>query len=316
MKFLAALMFFSTCAWAQESVTFYTSLHEQNLPALMAAFEKKHGIKVKVWRSGADKVLQRTITEAGAGRFDVDAVFVGSGELEALHREKLLAPIKSASHERLLPAAMPAHRAWAPAFLTVWIQEYNTNAVRKESLPKTYDDLRDPRWKGKLGIEAANDDWFGKIVTEMGESKGLELFRAIVATNGLSARKGHSLLGNLVVSGEVPLAVTMHLNIVQSAKKAGAPVDWIALEPVIARANGIGVMRKAPHPRAAQLLYEFFIGDEGQKLLAERDYVPASTTVASPLKDAKLRIIDPAVALDQADKWSKLFNDVVISRRP
>jgi iron(III) transport system substrate-binding protein len=271
---------------------------------------------VRPWRSAADKVLQRTVIEARAGRFDVDAVFVGSGELEALHREKLLAPIQSPSQDRLLAGAMPAHREWAPAYLTVWIQEYNTKAVRKDALPKTYRDLRDARWKGKLGIEAANDDWFGKVVTEMGEAKGLELFRDIVAANGISPRKGHSLLGNLVASGEVPFAITMHFNIAQSAKKAGAPVDWIALEPVIARANGIGVMRKAPNPRGARLLYEFFISDEGQRLLAERDYVPVSTAIASPLKDARLRIIEPGPALDQTEKWSKLFNDIVVMRRP
>jgi iron(III) transport system substrate-binding protein len=316
IRALAALLFVAGNGWAQESVTFYTSLHEQNLPALIAAFEKKHGVKVKAWRSAADKVLQRTVTEARAGRFEVDAVFVGSGELEALHREKLLAPIKSASQDRLLASAMPAHREWAPAYFTVWIQEYNTKAVRKDELPKSYQDLRHPRWKGKLGIEAANDDWFGRVASEMGEAKGLELFRAIVATNGISTRKGHSLLGNLVVSGEVPFAITMHFNIAQSAKKAGAPVDWIALEPVIARANGIGVARKAPNPRGAQLLYEFFIGDEGQKLLAERDYVPASTAVASPLKDAKLHVIDPGPALDEGEKWAKLFDDIVVKRRP
>ena len=316
MKILVALLLMTGNAWAQDSVTFYTSLHEQNLPMLIAAFEKQHGVKVKAWRSAADKVLQRTLTEARAGRFEVDAVFVGSGELEALHREKLLAPIKSASQDRLLASAMPAHREWAPAYLTVWIQEYNTRAVRKDELPKSYQDLRHPRWKGKLGIEAANDDWFGALASEMGEAKGLELFRAIVAANGISTRKGHSLLGNLVVSGEVPFAITMHLNIAQAAKKAGAPVDWIALEPVIARANGIGVARKAPNPRGARLLYEFFIGEEGQKLLAERDYVPASTAVASPLKDAKLHIIDPGPALDQGEKWAKLFDDIVVKRRP
>jgi iron(III) transport system substrate-binding protein len=316
VKLAALLLALAGGASAQETLTFYTSLHESNLPVLMAAFEKKHNVKVKLWRSGADKVLQRTVTEAGAGRFDVDAVFVGSGELEALHREKLLTPIKSANHEHLLPAAMPRHREWAPAYLTVWIQEYNTKAVHKDTLPRTYEDLRAPQWKGKLGIEAANDDWFGRLVTEMGEQKGLELFRSIVATNGISARKGHSLLGNLVVSGEVPFAITMHNNIAQSAKKSGAPVDWIALEPVVARANGIGVMRKAPHPKAAQLLYEFFISEEGQKLLAERDYIPANASIASPLKGVKLHIIDPAVALDQGEKWAKLFNDIVVRRRP
>ena len=309
------LMDVASVAWGQarSEVNFYTSLHEQHLPHLVSAFEKKHGIKVKVWRSGADKVLQRVITEAGAGRFDVDAVFVGSGELEALHREKLLQPVSSPNHQNLL--SMPAHREWAPAFLTVWVQAYNTKAVRKEELPRTYQDLRDPRWKGRLGIEAGNDDWFGKLLSEMGEQKGLELFRGIVAVNGMSVRKGHSLLGNLIVSGEVPFAITMHSVIAEWGKKHGAPIDWIALEPLIARANGIGLARKAPHPRAALVFYEFMIGDEGQKLFAERDYVPASRTIDSPLKNANLKIIEPGPALDQGEKWSKLFNEVMITRR-
>ena len=68
----------------EKTLTFYTSLHEQNLPLILAAFEKKYGVTVKPWRSGADKVLQRVVAEAGAGRYDVDAVHVGSGELEAL----------------------------------------------------------------------------------------------------------------------------------------------------------------------------------------------------------------------------------------
>jgi iron(III) transport system substrate-binding protein len=303
-------------AAAEEPFTLYTSLHEQNLPVILAAFEKKSAFKVNVWRSGADKVLQRTLTEAGAGRYDVDAVFVGSGELEALHREKLLARIESPSYAALAAEAMPAHHEWAPAYLTVWVQEYNTNAIRKDALPKSWDELRAPRWKGRLGIEAANDDWFGKMVSVMGESKGLALFRAIVAANGMSVRKGHSLLGNLVVSGEVPLAITMHSNIAESAKKKGAPIDWVALEPIVARANGIGVLAKAPHPRAARAFYEYLISDEGQQLLAERDYVPASTKITSPLKKAKLHIIDPGPALDQSEKWSKLFNETFVVRRP
>jgi len=318
MKLLVALL--ACCvpsgALAQEFVNFYTSLHEQNLPVIVAAFEKKHGVKIRTWRAGADKVLQRTVTEAGAGRHDVDAVFVGSGELEALHREKLLARIESASYQNLAAEAMPAHHEWAPAYLTVWVQEYNTNAVRKDALPRTWEDLRAPRWKGKLGIDAGDDDWFGKMASVMGEGNALQLFRAIVAANRVSVRKGHSLLGNLVVSGEVPFAIAMHGNLAMSAKKAGAPVGWIALEPVVARANGIGVLAKAPHPRPARLFYEYLISDEGQQLLADRDYVPASTKIASPLRTARLHIIDPGPALDHSEKWAKVFGEVFVTRRP
>jgi iron(III) transport system substrate-binding protein len=303
-------------AAGQESITFYTSLHEQNLPVILAAFEKKSRIKVNVWRSGADKVLQRTVTEARAGRHDVDAVFVGSGELEALHRERLLARVESPSYQNLIADAMPAHHEWAPAYLTVWVQEYNTGALRKDALPKSWEDLREPRWKGKLGIDGGDDDWFGKIVTVMGEERAVELFRAIIAANGMSVRKGHSLLGNLVVSGEVPFAIAMHGNIAASAKKKGAPIGWFTLDPIVARANGIGVLAKAPHPREARVFYEYLISDEGQRLLAERDYVPASTKIGPPLKNAKLHVIDPGPALDQSEKWAKLFNETFVVKRP
>jgi iron(III) transport system substrate-binding protein len=295
---------------------FYTSLNEQNMALLVSGFEKKYGIKVRTWRSGADKVLQRMVTEAGAGRFDVDAVHPGSGELEALHREKLLLPVISPHHKNLFAAALPAHREWAPTFLSVWVQGYNTNAIKKEDLPKTYQDLLDHKWKGKLGIEAANDDWFGKTVTEMGEQKGLKLFRDIVAANGISARKGHSLLNNLVVSGEVPFAITIYNYMPEYSKKQGAPIDWIALDPVVARANGIGIARKAPHPHAALLFYDFLISDEGQKLFAEREYVPANRNIELPpkLKNANIRIIDPAQALDQSAKWFKEFHEIMVKR--
>ncbi len=140
------------------SVMFYTSLNEQNMTYLVAAFEKKYGIKVRTWRSNPDRVLQRMLTEFNAGRFDVDVVHPGSGELEVLHREKVLLQVSSPHHKSLLPAAMPAHREWAPTFLSVWVQAYNTNAVKKEDLPKSYEELLHPRWKGKLGIKAGNDD--------------------------------------------------------------------------------------------------------------------------------------------------------------
>jgi iron(III) transport system substrate-binding protein len=295
------------------SVMFYTSLNEQNMTYLVNAFEKKYGIKVRTWRSNADRVLQRMLTEFQAGRFDVDVVHPGSGELEVLHREKVLVQVNSPHHKNLLAAALPSHREWAPTFLSVWVQAYNTKAVRKEDLPKTYEDLLNPKWKGRLGIEAGNDDWFGKLVTEMGEQKGVKLFRDLVATNGLSVRKGHTLLNNLVISGEVPFAVTMYNYLPEEAKKKGAPIDWIALDPVIARANGIGVARRAPRPHAALLFYDFLISEEGQKLLADREYVPASRDVKWPLK-ANIKVIEPGQALDQSEKWQKLFQEIVLKR--
>jgi iron(III) transport system substrate-binding protein len=296
------------------SLTLYTTIAEKDLPALIKPFEAKYGVKVNVWRAGTDKVLQRTLAEAAANRNDVDVIHFGSPEMEALAREKVLQPVNSPAYKDLLPGSVPAHKQWAATLLSVWVQAYNTNAIKKADLPKTYQDLLDPKWKGKLGIEAKNQDWFQTVVELTGGSeKGLKFFNDLVARNGVSVRTGHTLLNNMVVSGEVPMALTVYNYMPEQAKKKGAPIDWFAIEPAVARSNAVGVARKAPRPAAALLFHEFML-TEAQPLLVGIDYVPTNTTVASPLKGVKIVITDPVRSLDEAEKWTKLMDETILKR--
>jgi iron(III) transport system substrate-binding protein len=296
------------------TLTLYTSIAEKDIPPLVTAFEKKYGIKVKIWRAGSDKVLQRTLTETSGKRYEVDAIHISAPELEALHLEKVLQPVSNPAFKELLPGTVPAHREWVATLLTVFVQAYNTNQLKKDDLPKSYQDLLNPKWKGKLGIETEDFDWFAAVVTDMGEAKGMKLFRDIVATNGISVRKGHSLLNNMVVAGEVPLALTVYNYMPEASKKRGAPIDWFALEPAIARANGIGIARRAPHANAALLFYDYMLSTEAQKILASMDYVPTNATVGSPLKNMKVKVIDPAVTLTQMEKWTKAYDEVILQK--
>jgi iron(III) transport system substrate-binding protein len=301
-------------AQKEGALTLYTSIAEKDIAPLVGPFEKKYNIKVKVWRAGTDKVLQRTITETNGKRYEVDAIHISAPEMEALHLEKLLQPVTAPVFASLVPGSVPAHREWTATLLTVFVQAYNTSIIKKEDLPKRFEDLLHPKWKGKLGIEMEDFDWYAATVTAMGEAKGVKLFNDIVATNGISVRKGHSLLTNLVGSGEVPLALTVYNYMPEAARKKGVPIGWFALEPVIARANGIGIARHAPHPNAALLFYDYLLSPEAQKILVSLDYVPTNSTVDSPLKGMKLTVIDPAVTLNQMDKWNKLYDEAVIKR--
>ena len=146
-----------------------------------------------------------------------------------------------------------------------------------------------------------------------GGETGLKFFRDLAAGNGLSLRQGHTLLNNMVISGEVPLALTVYNYMPEQAKKKGAPIDWFALEPAVARSNAVGVARHAPHPNAALLFYEYLLG-EGQQYFVNMDYVPTNTKVASPLKGVKILQTNPARSLDESDKWTKLFEATVIKR--
>ncbi|GAX91347.1 ABC transporter substrate-binding protein [Effusibacillus lacus] len=295
------------------SITLYTSIAGKDTEKLVEAFEKKYGIKVNVWRAGTDKVLQRIVSETKGGKFEYDVVHISAPEMEALHREKLLQEVKSPYLKDLIPEAIPNHKEWTATLLSVFVQAYNTNKVKKEELPKTYQDLLDPKWKGRLGIEQEDVDYFAEIVKAMGEEQGLKLWKDLVTANGISVRKGHSLLNNMVVSGEVPLGLTVYNYMPEQAKQKGAPVDWFVIEPAIARANGVGVSKQAPHPNAAVLFYDFMIND-AQNLLVELNYVPTSKKAQSPMKDMKLKLVDPALILDENDKWTKLFDEIIVKQ--
>jgi len=295
------------------TLTIYTSATVDDMAALTTAFTKKYGIKTQVWRASSENIIQRSATEARGGRFDVDVFETDGVAMEAVYREKLLQEVRSPLLADLMPEAIRPHKEWIGDRVQIFTAAYNTRLVKKDDLPKSYDDLTNPKWKGKLGIEAGDYDWFSAVVSELGEEKGLKLFREIAAKNGLSIRKGHTLIANLVVSGEVPLALTTYLYKALQLKNDGAPIDYLVLPPQIARAQGTGMARKAPHPHAAVLFMDFLLSD-AQEILAKRDFIPTNIKVKPLPASMPLKFVDPATLLDQNDKWEKLYKDIITAR--
>lgn len=291
------------------AVSIYTSMPVDDMAALTAAFEAKYGVKAKVWRSSSEKILQRGVLEFKANRYEVDAFETNGPEVEAINRENILVECHSPALADLIPQAIPTHRRWIATRLNIFTCSYNTNLVKKEELPKTYQDLLDPKWNGKLAVEADDSDWLAETVLQMGEEKGIALFKEIARKNQVSVRKGHTLLGKMVASGEVPLALTTYNYITEKMKKAGAPVEWFALQPTVARPNCIGVAKNAPHPHAA-LLFQDFELSEGQVLLGKRNFIPTSKKVPSKLNQMPLIFANPATTLDDGSKWHKVYEDV------
>ncbi len=292
-------------------VNIYSSVTVDDMKVLASAFEKKYGVKLQVWRASSESILQRALVEFRGGRYDVDSIETSAAEMESLHRERLLQEVRTPLLADIVPAALRPHREWIGDRLNIISAAYNPNLVRKQDAPKSYDDLLDPKWKGKLGIEADDSVWFGALATEIGEAKALKLFRDLARSNGLSVRKGHTLIANLVISGEIPFALTVYHYKAEQLKNSGAPIEWYVLPPGLARFLGAGVMRRAPHPHAAVLFLDFMLSD-AQQLLLGRDFTPTNMKV-KPL-DVPFKVIDPARVLDEGDKWQKLYQEIVISQ--
>ena len=293
------------------ALNWYTSLAPKDSAKVIKRFEDKYAIKVTVWRSGDDNVLQRIITETKGKIYKADVAQIQIQNMEALSREKLLVPVASPSYKDLVPGAVPRHQEWAVAQITLFAAAYNTNLIKKEELPRSYKDLLDPKWKGKLGVEGTDYDWLSIVTDHFGGEAGVKMFRDIKERNGLSVRTGHSLTANMVASGEVPMALNVYQYKAVQLKREGTPVDWFILEPALAFSTGIGVLRNATHPNAALLFHEYML-TEGQEVMAALDNVPSNTKVKSPLKNDKIQFIDPNAALDNLVKRETLFNDVIV----
>src|SRR5712692_5123046 len=293
------------------TLTLYTSMKNEDLKKLAGAFEKKYGIKVNAWRASSEKVLQKVTAEHNAGKQTWDIVESNGPELESMVREKLAQRFYSPHKKDLIQEAIPKHQEYLPTRLNVFVQAYNKNKVKPDEVPKTYQDLLDPRWKGRLGIELEDADWMAGLAKAMGEKEGIAYFKKLSGQN-LSKRKGHALLSQMVVSGEVPFALTVYGYKIEQFKQEGAPVEWLPLQPAIARPNGVILYKNAPHPNAALLFADFLLSD-AQKLLLELSHVPVNLKVETKLNKFKMYVIDPAVIIDEWDKWSRLWNEVIIN---
>jgi len=292
-------------------LSLYTSLNTKDSGPITEAFEKLTGVKVLLWRSSSEKVLQRAVTEARAGRFMCDVLETNGPEMEALSREKLLTEFHSPHFKDLPPAAFMKHKHYVADRFNFFTIGYNTHLVKPDEVPNSYADLLHPRFNGRIGIEAGDTDWFAAIVKWMGEEKGLAYFRKLAETRP-QIRTGHTLMAELVSSGEIPIAATIYNHNIERLTVKGAPVKWKALTPTFGRPNGIGVVPQAPNPHAALLFTDFMLSPQGQLLIKERNRVPASQAVDTQLNKFPFEMIDPIITLDEADKWDKLWSDLFL----
>jgi iron(III) transport system substrate-binding protein len=295
------------------SLVLYTSLAPTESKPLAEAFEKKYGIKVELWRALSDKVLQRVVTEGQAKRNSVDVVETNGPEMEAIAQEKLLAEVNSPYLADLPQGAIPAHRTWYADRLNFFVVGYNTNLVKREDIPATYEGFLDPKWKGRIGLEATDSEWMAAIVKIWGEAKGMDFMRKLAAMKP-DMRKGHVLFAQLISSGEIPVGLTMYQANIESLKHKGGPIDYVPVQPVVARPQGIGVAKAAPHPAAALLFLDFVLSPEGQKLYESMGRVPASTKVKSRLSDFAFVMTDPGTILRESQKWDDLWNQLFLTK--
>ncbi len=306
----AALAQVDDKARKEGTVVLYTSLAPTESGPLGQAFEKKTGIKVEIWRAISEKVVQRAVAESRAGRAGVDVVETNGPEMEMMAREKVFRPVTSPHLGDIPAATIPKHRLWIPDRLNFFVVAFHTGKVRKDELPASYRGFADPKWQGRIGIEATDAEWMATLVKLWGD-EGAAYFRKLAAMKP-DMRKGHILLAQLVASGEIPVALSAYHSNAESLKRKGAPIDWVPVQPVVARTQGIAIARNAPHPNAAAAFVDFVLSPEGQALLESMGRTPVSTKVPTSVGRFDYTVVDPITVLDEQEKWEKMWQGLFL----
>jgi iron(III) transport system substrate-binding protein len=202
---------------------------------------------------------------------------------------------------------------WTTVYYNPYVVAYNTKLVPKQMVPRKYEDLLDPRWKGKLLIEGTKADWFAGLLQIMGQERGLKYMRDL-AKQQPSPREGHELLAQLVAAGEGLMDVNIPIASVERMKERGAPIDWTAVGAAPAIMVGIGLSSQATHPNAAKLFMDFALSREGQRLMRTPGRLVARADLAPEqahlMKEVKIAPVNPALA-EKLGEYAKQLRTIL-----
>jgi iron(III) transport system substrate-binding protein len=295
-------------------VVFYASMEAQSAQRLVAQFEKHYPfLKVVTTRIGSERMATRLLAEAQARKVLADVVNQSAFDFYGVLQKGMFESYASPERTKLPPEYKDEKGLWAINSATLNVIGYNTKLVPPASIPQTFWDLTAPRWKGQLIMDENESKWMAGMMTYYGEAKVMELLRKLAEQN-IQFRTGHTLIQTLVAAGERPIAVVAFANGVDRLKKEGAPIDWVAADPIIALTFGLGLVKAAPHPNAARLFIDFILSHEGQEILASAGYYAPRTDVVSPLmKQApKTKVIPlPMTMASRYDEYFQVYRKMM-----
>ena len=257
----------------------WTSSDLRTASRLVERFEQKYPfLKVKIFRTGTGALHNKIITEALAGQQNWDVMNSQMFTLDLIKR-KLLAQYKSPEADKLLDTDFRDEAGhWTAIYAVPFVLGYNTNLVKPAEVPKSYEDLLSGRWKGgNISIDQDGYELLQGLVLTWGKEKAVSFLKKLAAQNP-TPRRGNSLRVQLVVAGEYPLLITM-ASPVQLARREGAPIQWVPLEPVPVSFHAIALAERAPHPNAGKLYIDFVLSREGQEALRSVQRIPVRQDV-------------------------------------
>lgn len=266
------------------SVVWYCSLTENTvLRPLAQAFAKKYPfVKIDYWRGGSTAIIQKVTAELIANRPVVDVV-EGSGVAVPLIAAKAVLPFTSPHLADYQEIYRDPRHLWAATRFSYYGLGYNTKEVSAADVPKTYEALLDPKWKGRMAWRVGDSTGAELFITAarlaMGEDKADAYLAKLGRQNVIPYSSSARSLVNQIIAGEYAIGLNIFLHHPIYSALQGAPSASQAIEPVPSTVGTIQLPRGVRHPHAAMLLIDFVLSPEGQEVMAKEDYLPGNSKV-------------------------------------
>jgi iron(III) transport system substrate-binding protein len=302
----------------------YTGLIvDQLAQPLFQAFQKKYPyVQVEYYRGGSPEIIQRVGNEYKVGQHNVD-VIDGSDTVAQLKTQGLMGAFTSPGIDQYPQEFRDPDRMWGGLYSTYFVFGYNTKLVPSAQAPKTYADLLDPRWRGKLSWSTQPTTgapmFVGNALRTMGQQDGMEYLRKLAQNSVSSTDASTRAVLDQVIGGEFSLNLVTALNHALISKQAGAPVDWVEPSPIYGWFTVMGMAKEPPHPNAALLFLDFIFSQEGQQTLANADYAPLRTDVSAkdpalqPLnRGVKVNFFTSETMVKEGPMWQKTYRDLFV----
>jgi iron(III) transport system substrate-binding protein len=261
-------------------VIYSAMIVNQALRPLVEGFMKKYPfIRAIYWRADSESLTQKIAAEAQANNVVAD-LLEGTGIGEFVADANLALPYVTPMLDAYPPKYSDPNGLWTATRLSYYAIAYNTKLVAADKVPRTYEDLLDPQWRGKLAWRIGSASGAPLFLTNLRLAWGEEKARAylmklreqkIINFGAGSART----LVDRVIAGEYPIALQIFAHHPLISKDKGAPVNTQLLAPVPVTAATMVIPKGLRHPHAAMLMVDYILSAEGQKKLLDAEYFPA-----------------------------------------
>ena len=298
-------------ALKEGEVVWYTPTAIEDSQKMIQAFEKKHpGIKIRLFRNRETALLPRIFSEKQSGRPIVDVTSLRGIGYYQLWKRNLIQPFVSPESAAYPKGFKDSKGYWTDLYDTYYVWSHNT--VLMKNPPRSHEDLVQPRYRGRIGMDTDEVEWYAGLMEYWGKERTVRFLKNLAAQQ-IRYRDGHTLIAQLMAAGEFEITLAFSERI-DKMKKEGAPVDWISTyDPIIVSIHPIAIAADAPHPEAAKVFVNFALSKEGQATVRDSGRISARSdwpAVSPSTAKLKLHPVQPEAASDYEallKEWRAIF---------